>query len=403
MSSLRILSYNTQLRSWAMEIGMPPTIPPKITAEDRAGFIADNILASDFDYDIVGLCEVFDEDAREILVSKLRGRFPHIVGKADYDYVDLHQPSGDLTLGLMAQWHLLGIVEVESSWRLEDSGLMLFSKWPFATLGTAGLDPAVIALSEFAGYPVPAVVPAVNFLPFEDTTGNDSNAAKGCLYARVERFPGVFTHMFFSHTQADTEVLEENRGTRTTQIGKVAKFIELNTGGVPFSGEVFFMGDLNISGELAGNADLVKDPPSEWTGDFLHLGNLLSDFAVDLWGRRQCVGGKDGLRDTGVSATVRYPPRQQRLDYVFGSTSSGLAAQHLMIDRVLAQPPPGHDGISYLSDHRPLRLELAPPRTNSTPAEAFRVPNDPATFTTNGQEWLLEGQVMWFRFDRAGT
>ena len=83
--STRILTYNVQCRSWGMEaLADTSYIDPTTTAEERARAIADNILASPHDYDIVCLNEVFDEDARDIFVARLRGRFPYAVTKADY-------------------------------------------------------------------------------------------------------------------------------------------------------------------------------------------------------------------------------------------------------------------------------------------------------------------------------
>jgi hypothetical protein len=161
------------------------------------------------------------------------------------------------------------------------------------------------------------------------------------------------------------------------------------------------MGDLNVSGEQAATA---RDG-FEWKTYFGSIGHLLSDFAVDLWGRRQCVG-VPGLRDPGYTATVRYLPQEQRLDYIFASTSSALAAQHLMIDYDLAQVPPGHDEVSYLSDHRPLRLDLARFRTNSTPHGAL-VPMFPPPpglpLFVDANQLLVEGQVKWYRFNQSGT
>ena len=54
-SSLRMLTYNTQLRSWAMQVGASPgyTLPPIDTAEERATIIAEKLKASRFDYDVV--------------------------------------------------------------------------------------------------------------------------------------------------------------------------------------------------------------------------------------------------------------------------------------------------------------------------------------------------------------
>lgn len=405
-ASLRILTYNTQLRSWAMQVGASPgyTIPPIDTAEKRARLIADAICASPFDYDIVGLCEVFDEDAREILRDHMRTRFPYQVTKADYDHLTHESGGGPASdVPLLATWKLIGQpTAITSGYRLEDSGLMLFSRWPFVTMSTAGLDPGVAALCELSGLPVPNPMPVLNFFPYDDTQGNDGDACKGVLYMRVQRDEWTPPyHVFFSHTQADTDVLEEHREARVKQLRIVGKFIEQCTGGWPFTQEVFFMGDLNVCGESASTA--VKG--REWRDYFSELGSTLSDFMVDLWGRRQCVGAP-GLRDPGFTATVRYPPQEQRLDYIFASVTSGLAAQHLSVDYELARVPPGHQDISYLSDHRPLRLDLARPRPNSTPADAQApafppVPNPQQILDED--QWLIEGQVKWYVFKFAGT
>lgn len=404
--SLRILSFNTQLRSWAMEVGASPgyTIPPVDTAEERAEMIADAIVDSPFDYDIVGLCEVFDEDARAILRKKLRGRFPYQIAKCDYDHVRVENGTGSTqNLGLLGLWHLVGLPsDITSGYRLEDSGLMLMSRWPFETMSTAALDPGVAALLALSGMPIEPTTPVVNFMPFVDTEGNDGDACKGVAYMRVQRAPGQVYHVFLSHTQADTDFLEEHKGARAKQLDAVGQFIKVCAGGsLPFAQEVFFMGDLNVFGEQAATA---RDG-FEWKTYFGSLGSLLSDFMVDLWGRRQCVGAP-GLRDPGFSATVRYPPQEQRLDYLFASSSSRLAAQHLMIDYDLAQVPPGHKDVSYLSDHRPLRLDLARPRANGTPHGALVVtfPAPPALpLFVDRDQWLIEGQVKWYRFDTAGT
>lgn len=405
MTSLRMLSYNVQMRSWAMQVGASPgyTIPPIDTAEERAKIIADQIIASPFDYDIVGLSEVFDEDAREVLVKELRGRFPFIVSKCDYNYVATESSGADVDLPLLATWRLIGLPgEISSNYRLEDSGLMVFSRWPFETMSTATLDPGVAALCATFGYPVPATMPVVNFLPYVDTDGNDGDACKGVVYAKVRKDPfSPVINVFFSHTQADTDTVEEHREARSKQIGVVADFMKVCAGGFPFPEETFFMGDLNIFGEPASSAVSI----AEWASYFATPGHPFTDVATDLWGARQCTGAP-GLRDPGLTASVRYLPQEQRLDYVVGSTSSGLAAQHLSIDYALATVPLGHPDVSYLSDHKPLRIDLARPREHSTPAGAM-VPVFPAfpafPVFTDPDQLLTEGQVKWYRFDEAGT
>jgi Endonuclease/Exonuclease/phosphatase family len=408
MSSLRIGSYNTQLRSWAMQVGASDgwTLPPINTVEERAKIIAHNILASPFDYDIIGLSEVFHEDARDILRDELRSRFPFIITQVDYDHVkhETGDGSGDENvLPLLAAWRLIGLPggSITSNWRAEDGGLMVFSRFPFATMSSAALDPAIVALLQTTGMPVAATIPVANFLPYVDTAGNDGGAAKGIVYVKVMRDSFSPCHVFFSHTQADTNSVEENRTARSKQFGRISEFMTICAGGPPFPEEVFFMGDLNVRGEGAATAD----PNREWQDYFNRLGSVTSDFAVDVWGRRQCVGAP-GLRDPGCTATVRYLPHEQRLDYVVMSTNSGLAAQHVSIDYALAEVPPGIPDVSYLSDHRPLRIDLARPRPNSTPDTAHVATFPPAPAAPSfhdDDQWLMEGQVKWYRFDEPGT
>jgi endonuclease/exonuclease/phosphatase family metal-dependent hydrolase len=404
--SLRILSWNTQMRSWGMEMGFPPSIPPVTTAEERAELIADAILASPFDYDIVGLCEVFDEDSRDILRNRLRGRFPWIVTKCDFGFIGTELGSAPLIdLPLQGMTFVSGLIFTPwkiLDYRPEDSGLMLFSKWPFATTGLVTLPQELVGLLQTGplGSAIPAEIPSVNFLPYTDTTDNDKFAAKGVLYARIEPTPGERFHIFFSHTQADTDNVEENADERADQMRAVEKFVTGSIGGFPANGEVFFMGDLNIRGEQADDAD----PNREWATTFNSSRRILHDQLVDLWGRSQCTGSK-GLRDPGVTASVRYPPQQQRLDYILGSVTSQLAAQHMMIDYTLSTVPPGHPEVSFMSDHLPLRLELARPRPFSTPHGAMpvTVPMLLQSLIFTDTQWLIEGQVVWYRFDKAGT
>ena len=406
-SSLRILSFNTQLRSWAMQVGASPgyTIPPVDTAEERAVLIADAIVNSPADYDIVALCEVFDEDARDILSDRMRGRYPYQLSKADSSYVVYQTPTEiDKYLALRVTHKIVGKPEdVSSGYRLEDSGLMMFSRWPFEMLSTAALTMAEVMAVANALMPVGPIIPAVNFFPYDDTAGHDGDACKGVLYMRVVR--DAFTppyHVFFSHTQADNDYVEENRHARFKQLNVVGDFMAACAGGLPFPEETFFMGDLNVRGEQAATAV----DKAEWQESFYELGQVLSDYAVDLWGRRQCVGAPE-LRDPGYSATVRYPPQEQRLDYLLASTSSGLTAQHVYIDYAVADVPPGHPEVSYLSDHRPLAADFARPRPHSAPAVAHKTefpPAGPAPLIFRDEDqYLAEGQVKWYRFDAPGT
>lgn len=394
---MRILTYNTQMRSALMETGFPPSIPPVYTAPLRAELIANAILTSQEEIDIVCLNEIFDEPARAVFSARLQSEFPYQVTKADTFYTRIVRPGfggdlpakiWDLTFGPLADLGSLAKL------KLEDSGLFLASRYPFATVPASGevaelLDPVAFATG----------VPVVRFLMYADSSDNDKFAAKGVLYVRLQPQFETERHIFISHTQADTDQAGENSGDRRKQIRDVAGFIEQCIGETPpFTQEVFFLGDLNIVGHSASNDDAhPPGPDPEWTELFGKPGAPLFAQLVDRWGRDQCPGGTSGRTDPGYTADAVYTPFRQRLDYVFTSAKSKLASQHVRIDRALADP---HGVMPYLSDHQPLRADFNRITANCTPATAFGVP-DVVDFAQTSN--LANGEVRWYRFDIAGT
>lgn len=394
--SMRILTYNVQMRSALMEMGFPPSIPPVYSAPQRAALIAHAILTSPEEIDVVCLNEVFDEPARDVLSSELSSEFPYQVAKADTFHTRLVRPgfAGDLpeaiweiTMGPLAD--LAGMAAL----KFEDSGLFLASRFPFATVPA---PPAVGGLLDpvFAGR-----VPVVRFLMYAAASDNDKFAAKGVLYARLKP-PGTDErHVFISHTQADTEKVGENVGDRRKQMLDVAEFVERCVEeSPPFSSEVFFLGDLNVVGHRALDSTPSPGAPGhEWTTLFGKSGAPLHDQLVDRWGRDQCPGGGSGRTDPGFTADVVYEPYRQRLDYLFTSATSRLAVQHLRIDRALADP---HGVLPFLSDHHPLRADLHEDKPFRTPATALKVPNQ-VDFTDSSS--LTNGELKWYRVNRAGT
>ncbi len=394
---MRILTYNTQMRSALMETGFPPSIPPVYTAPLRAELIAEAILRSPEEIDIVCLNEVFDEPARAILSARLEAEFPYQVTKADTFYTrivrpgfagDLPEKIWDLTFGPLADLGSLAKL------KLEDSGLFLASRYPFATVPASGevadlLDPVAFVTG----------VPVVRFLMYEAASDNDKFAAKGVLYVRLQPPFETERHIFISHTQADTERAGENTGDRRKQIKDVAGFVEQCIGDTPpFTQEVFFLGDLNIVGHSMLDDDAhPSGPDPEWTELFGKPGAPLFKQLVDRWGRDQCPGGTSGRTDPGYTADAVYEPFRQRLDYVFTSAASKLAVQHVRIDRALADP---HGAMPYLSDHQPLRADFNRITSNCTPATAFGIP-DVIDFAQSSS--LANGEVKWYRFDVPGT
>ena len=399
-SHLRLLTYNTQLRSWMMEVGMPPSIPPVDTAEERAKIIADKLLTSSMDYDIVCLNEVFDEDAREILSSELRTKYPYQVAKADLMYTKLIRPGllhdlentlFDLTFG-----PLLDITSSLIAMKWEDSGLLLASKWPFDT--TVVPQDVADKLGPLAGTIFPLGIPIVSFLTYGNCSGafGDCRAAKGILHARIRRNQHEAYDVFASHTQADDDKVDENRTERDQQLLAAWTFIKDRTGGTPFVRPVFFMGDFNILGGAAQNIDR----PDQWDALFHTPGAAFTDELTDLWGISQCPGGGTGLTDPGVTADVKYAPLRQRLDYVL-MHAADLNCQHIRVDYDLAAPPvPPIDGVSYVSDHLPLSTDFATPHPFDTPLSALTVT---AIDFHDGPRWLRPGDIMWYRYDQQGT
>ena len=396
-NSMRILSYNTQMRSALMEMGFPPSIPPVYTAPLRAKLVSQAILDSAEEIDVVCLNEIFDEPSRGILSDELSGEFPFQVSKVDTFHTRIVSPGiaddilekvWELTFGPLTD--LAGVARL----KLEDSGLFLASRFPFATVPT---PPEVVALLGPLAFP--HGVPVVRFFMYADSSDADKFAAKGVLYARLQPPGAGVRHVFISHTQADSEAIEENTGDREKQIQTVAGFIEHCIGETPpFSKEVFFVGDLNIVGH--GDQDPVAHPPGdapEWTNLFGTPGAPMFDQLVDRWGRDQCPGGATGRTDPGFTADVVYPPARQRLDYLFTSSSSQLAVQHLRIHRELADP---HGVLPFLSDHQPLLADLNIAAPHCTPATAFVTPD---VIDFSDSDSLVDGMVKWYRFDVPGT
>lgn len=401
---IRVLTFNTQLRSWMMELGgFPPSLPPVYTAPDRAAIIADNILASPHDYDILCLNEVFDEDARDVLSSRLEGKYPYQVTKADLMYTRIVRPGllNDIsnTVFDLAFEPLLNVATLFAL-KLEDSGLFFASRWPFDLLPVPQAIVDAIGAPEAAEL-FPDGLLAVDFTTYGDCTGGfmaDCRASKGVLWARVRKDDYTAVDVFATHTQADSEKVEENKAERRNQLAQAWVFICNRTGGPPFPNPTLFLGDFNVPSGLAENTG----DAAEWRSLFTKPGEPLTDHLHDLWGTYQCRGGSTGLTDPGLSADVAYPPPRQRLDIVAADVGADLVPQHLYIDEGVWTPPPGLDDISYLSDHWPLGIDLGRRHDFASPPEAQRVDDDEINFISDNV-LLGPGETMWFRYDVMGA
>ena len=191
---MRVATYNTHLISPLMRCAVLPdlamylaylvsgVIAPAIAADavefaecvkdagdiapDEAKLIAAAITSAD--YDVIALNEVFDNDAKDTLVDALKDQYPY--------YVKYFKEGS----------------------AVEDSGLMIFSRFPFLPLPK----------TEFQAEVDGSNPNDVAFRLFEDCDGVDCHADKGAALVRVQvdglaGAAGSYT-LVFAHFQADS-------------------------------------------------------------------------------------------------------------------------------------------------------------------------------------------------------
>jgi hypothetical protein len=391
MDSLRVVTFNTRLRSWSMEAIDRKDPFFAEDAEKRARAIAKRILSSPFDYDIVALNEVFDEDAREILSKELDSKYPHQVVKADVNNVGSQVFGAVLMLPTSIMLAAYGLSILVNT-KFEDSGLMLFSRFPFDR----------IPKPSETGSNVPDTVPNVHFLPYTLTEHDEGLASKGAVLARL-LVDGRRCDVIISHTQATYPTDDDYAEIRTSQFREVQQLIKAVIGlPLPPDNELLFMGDLNIEGTFPPAA--AGKPGDEWTTRFNTLGDFYTDAIHDLWVHEQSPGlplpsNPDQVWDLGPTTVGG-----ERLDYIVHQPPRGdrLTTQHLSIAYELTTNNPAIDGdvVAYTSDHYALRADLTLDHPHRSAATALAATANPL-FTRNSS--LRPGFMEWYRFDQPGT
>jgi hypothetical protein len=407
--SLRIGTFNAQFLPSTFN-GMPPgddvERPKKISAR---------ILAAG--YDIIVLNEIFDEDSRAVFVKELRSAYPYYVA-------------------------YLGDDAVAS----EDSGLMLFSRFPFVALplGTHRAEPDdVVASSNGADWK------DVAFIEYDASSDSDDMSAKGAAMVRVQNpHTGRIYNIAFTHLQAsypDKEVVAlcpdivpgpmgidrrplaraewgDRLDIRRRQLRDIERVIEES---LPPAGssieDVFVLGDLNVDGDQAdpnlGPAGCCQPNLYEWQRRFDRAGSYTTDRLKDAWVREHPP------RDRGLTnyyhwaispgddiCTSFEPETGGRLDYLLRNRPDHdqrkLVVQHLTRAFNLRDGAPftegglGMMGITDLSDHIGLNADINRWAPHANPLEAMlNPPLDafiPGTIT-------YPGSMQWMRFDAPGT
>jgi endonuclease/exonuclease/phosphatase family metal-dependent hydrolase len=404
-TSLRVLTYNVQMRSWGMEVGAQGSLTPITSAKDRAKIIAKRILDSPQQYDILCFQEVFDEDGRDVLFEALHSAYPHCIKKSDGEGLSVVSEvafgvaaisatiPGGAALAVVAG--VIGAIGLAFS-TFEDSGLMLFSKLPFEMIP---IPEDFRNKLDAQGLHLPPSIPASTFEVYSESAGEDAFAAKGVLYARLLRPDGRPLHLLTSHTQADsTADVEAHKGTRRQQFEQAFNLLARMAGDVRES-EVLFCGDLNVDGmkHAAGYRQ-------EWSDRFDTPGSHYTDELLDAWTREQCPGdpgpGSTPLPsdfDRGMTAQI------QRLDYAIrsrGPSKDRLLLQHMCIAYDIATDPAAPT--AYTSDHLPVRIDLDLDRPHASVLTAEPIPMPLGGLDQSVSGLITEGQMHWYRIDERG-
>ncbi len=350
-ASLRVATWNTALMTLTFNslVPVPPPLPSSISFnifaekfnesyESRANAIADGILATD--QDVIALNEVFSDEAREILVDRLSGTYPYYVAK-----IRAYAPSDPG--GALPDW--LPLPPLPSDDYLVDpldSGLMVFSRFPFVPLNNAINDADCLgAACEYWGEggnsPFGLNSDDFAFVTYEACSDFDCFASKGVGLVQVDAPQGE-TYVAFTHMQADTSVTySADRGEQYEQIEEfLTEVIGPND---LIDARVILTGDLNTPGGTL-----------EWQ-DTYFPGLSPGFFAC---GNNGPCSGSTVLTDAwGFETSVNDPGHTQggnRLDYMLHNFQDGqLCMQHVMIGYDAAD-----NGIDFHSDHKLVRADF---------------------------------------------
>lgn len=241
-------------------------------APNEAEVIAQEALTADFD--VIAFNEVFDNDAKDVLVDSLKGVYPN--------YISYFKEGS----------------------ALEDSGLMIFSKFPFAPLPNTTWQTEVDGTTK-----------EVAFHLFLQCSGNDCHADKGVALVRVQVDPSgnpdSFYTIMFTHFQSD----EGHADDRTVQFLDSAVLVK-DTLGDPNEENVLLIGDLNIIGD-GGLWDLNATQPLAGEGEWLDFAQLINDPIKNSLQAKMVDGWATFVpaEDKGIS----YPSSEHRYDYIIAN------------------------------------------------------------------------------------
>ena len=381
---LRVLTYNVQCRP----------IVDNVDNEARAKEIARRIEASPWDYDIVCLNEVFDEDAREKFVAGLKSKYPHYVERIGgsrglASSLSDTDNAGFVALSVGLRALTLGLFDVFA--KAEDSGLMLFSRFPFDRKPDP--DDATKTL------------PALNWKPYSQRKDDDAMSEKGALAARLLLPNGDKFVIGATHMQASDDDDEEHDDIRRSQIEEAWANLQPLTSEGTTQHDFAHCGDMNVDGTMS--LPDAGDAGNEWKARFSapmrgpadYWDAVAFEHSPHLW---DAVGG--GLiypEDPGTTVPTAHGDR--RYDYFITRAGTGnRTLQHAFIDHALRRTVPT---LSFTSDHWPVVADFMPDYRGpgSSAARGVPVVCDESSPSFGASGHLRAGQIRWFCVRNAGT
>jgi hypothetical protein len=409
-TGLRIATFNTGLLSPAMRC-LPDLTDPESgmgvidffgclgsdVKEQHAQEIADALVQNASHYDVLALNEVWDEDAKDILVNALKSLFPNYVKKID------------LPITQSEHFDVPG-ADDDFQFNFEDSGLMLFAKPFLSPVNLPKLPPGspVYIGSGADAFPLPpsgmipfgtvqGTIPHVAFTAFGTNCEiEDCLAAKGAGLVRFRNSKnGTTVNVAFSHMQADSSD-DQYPAVRQAQLTAIANLIaaSLHTSQLG-SEQLYVVGDLNVPGE----GDVIQTPAvvegtGEWSAPFGDPSSFFKSTVHDSWALT--TSAKDvGITQTG-NARIDYIAANRLLPGSLGWTPAsivrGFCVQHLTIQ--LKNLPSDHslvaaDTNSAFHYCNPRSAWVNPPKDGFLDANSAAGPGD----TTRIQ---FPGSMQWF-------
>jgi Endonuclease/Exonuclease/phosphatase family len=382
---LRILTYNVQC--------LP--IEGNIKNGERAEEIARRIVSSRWDYDVVCLNEVFDEGARKKFEDGLKSIYPHHISSAGGErgfvssLIDTDK-AGFAVLAVLAEGLTLGLFGFLAE--VEDSGLMIFSRFPFDT------QPNPVDVNG-------SMVPALNWKPYSQRTTMDALSEKGALAVRLQLPDGGKFVVSATHMQSSDKDDEKDADIRASQLAEAWDNMLplLSEGSARY--DFVLCGDLNVDGAMS-QPD-ASDAGSEWKSRFSQPMSGAADYwdavafeqSPHLW--NPASGTLTHPVDRGI--TLSNVPGGRRYDYFMTRPGDGSRnLQHAFIDHSLSKTT---TELPFISDHWPLACDLIQdnrfPGSNAARGLPVVCDEDSPSFGTSGT--LHPGQIAWLCVLNPGT